>query len=143
MVSQLPFNRKVSARLLIELANFFPTGLFHRPGLAVKDLPPHQPNRPKYKLEDVLVDALFANILRLPTNEYAQIYYISLMTEVTKSAPNDIAPTLGRAIRWIYDRFDDIEGELNMRFSTWFSIHLSNFGFNYKWTEWYFACQTD
>jgi nuclear cap-binding protein subunit 1 len=23
-----------------------------------------------------------------------------------------------------------------MRFSTWFTIHLSNFGFSYKWDEW-------
>ena len=52
-------------------------------------------------------------------------------------APQDIAPTLGRAIRWVYEHLDDMQGELNMRFSTWFAIHLSNFGFAYKWDEWY------
>jgi nuclear cap-binding protein subunit 1 len=65
-----------------------------------------------------------------------------LLTEITKLAPQDIAPTLGRAIRWVYERLDDLKGELNMRFSTWFAIHLSNFGFTYKWDEWYgfFGC---
>ena len=55
---------------------------------------------------------------------------------MTKLAPQDIAPTLGRAMRWTYEHLQDLEGELNMRFSTWFAIHLSNFGFTYKWDEW-------
>ena len=65
------------------------------------------------------------------------MFYAALLTEVTKLAPQDIAPTLGRAIRWNYERLDDFEGEIGMRFSSWFAIHLSNFGFTYKWDEWY------
>ena len=102
----------------------------------MKDLPAHQPARPKFKIEDLLVDTIFSLLLRLPNSKERQVYYTSLLTEVTKLAPQDIAPTLGRAIRWIYGRLDDLNGEINMRFSTWFALHLSNFGFTYKWEEW-------
>jgi nuclear cap-binding protein subunit 1 len=110
------------------------------PGMPVKDIPtPSSTGRPKYKLEDVLVDTIFANLFRLPRPLEKQVYYTSLLTEITKLVPGDLAPTLGRAIRWIHDHLDDLNGEINMRFSTWFAIHLSNFAFTYKWEEWYFS----
>jgi len=137
-ISLLVFNRKEAARLLIDLQQYFPTGLFHRSGIPVKDLPTPNPARPKYKLEDTLVDAVFSELFRLPLTKEREVYYAALLTEITKLAPQDVAPTLGRAIRWIYERLDTFKGELNMRFSTWFAIHLSNFGFTYKWEEWYY-----
>jgi nuclear cap-binding protein subunit 1 len=103
----------------------------------VKDLPSPQSARPKYKLEDLLVDGIFAQLFRLPWPREREVCYTALLTEVTKLAPQDVAPTLGRAIRWIYDRIDGIVGEVSMRFSTWFAAHLSNFGFTYKWEEWF------
>jgi nuclear cap-binding protein subunit 1 len=137
-ISQLVFNRKEGARLLIDLPNYFPTGLFHRPGLPLKDIPlPSTTTRPKFKLEDILVDTIFSQLFCLPCPPEKEVYYAALLTEITKLAPQDIAPTLGRAIRWVYEHIEDISGELNMRFSTWFAIHLSNFGFTYKWEEWY------
>ena len=134
---QLVFNRKQAAQLLIDLSVSFPTGLFHRPGLSLRDLPAHQPTRPKYKLEDLVIDGLFSQLMRLPAPREREVYYASLVTEVTKLAPGDIAPTLGRGIRWMYDHLNDLKGELCFRFSTWFALHLSNFGFTYKWDEWY------
>jgi nuclear cap-binding protein subunit 1 len=80
---------------------------------------------------------MFSQLLRLPAPKEREVYYAALLTEITKLAPQDIAPTLGRAIRWVYVHLDNLKGELNMRFSTWFAIHLSNFGFTYKWDEWY------
>jgi nuclear cap-binding protein subunit 1 len=134
---QLVFNRKEAAHYLIDLPQYFPTGLFHRPGLAIKDLPTPNPARPKFKLEDIIVDSVFAALFTLPTPQEREMFYAALLTEITKLAPQDIAPTLGRAIRWVYGRLDDVVGELDMRFSSWFAIHLSNFGFTYKWDEWY------
>jgi nuclear cap-binding protein subunit 1 len=103
----------------------------------MKDLPTPQPARPKYKLEDVIVDTVFAQLFRLPAPREREMYYTALLTEITKMAPQDIAPTLGRAIRRMYEDSEYLEGEINMRFSSWFAIHLSNFGFTYKWDEWY------
>ena len=59
-----------------------------------------------------------------------------MITETTKLAPGEIAPTLGRAIRWLYGRLRELKGQERMRFSEWFALHLSNFGFTYKWEEW-------
>jgi nuclear cap-binding protein subunit 1 len=64
---QLVFNRKEAAHYLIDLPQYFPTGLFHRPGLAIKDLPTPNPARPKFKLEDIIVDSVFAALFTLPT----------------------------------------------------------------------------
>jgi nuclear cap-binding protein subunit 1 len=64
------------------------------------------------------------------------VYYCGVMTEATKLAPSEIAPTLGRAIRWVYQRAGEVRGVVLMRFLGWFALHLSNFGFTYKWDEW-------
>jgi nuclear cap-binding protein subunit 1 len=136
---QLTFNRKIAAHLLLDLPSFFPTGLFHRPGLTVKDLPPANPARPKYKLEDLVLDALFAELFRLPGPKEREVYFAGLVTEITKLAPGEVAPTLGRGIRFLYERLESLKGEVRMRFSAWFALHLSNFGFTYKWEEWYYS----
>ena len=65
------------------------------------------------------------------------MYYCGVVTEVVKLAPGEIAPTLGRAIRWLYERVGEMRGVVGMRFCSWFALHLSNFGFTYKWEEWY------
>jgi len=85
------------------------------------------------------MDALFAQLVCLPRARERDVFYASLVTEVTKLAPGDVAPTLGRGIRWMYDRLGDLRGEICFRFATWFALHLSNFGFTYKWDEWYRA----
>jgi nuclear cap-binding protein subunit 1 len=82
------------------------------------------------------VESIFSSLFRLPAPREREVFYASLLTEVILRAPQDIAPTLGRAIRWIYEHLDGLKGELNMRFSSWFAVHLSNFGFTYKWEEW-------
>ena len=142
-ITQLTFNRKECSRLLIDLQSYFPTGLFHHPGLPVKSLPQPNPLRPKYKLEDVLIDTLFAQLFTLPRPPTREVYYAGVITEITKLAPGDVAPTLGRAIRSLYDTLDNLKGEVNMRFSSWFALHLSNFGFTYKWEEWYFSTRVN
>jgi nuclear cap-binding protein subunit 1 len=83
------------------------------------------------------VDVLFAELFRLPMAREREIYYAALLMEITKLAPQNVAPTLGRGIRWIYERLEGMRGEIGGRFSGWFAVHLSNFGFTYKWEEWY------
>jgi nuclear cap-binding protein subunit 1 len=83
------------------------------------------------------MDALFSQLVALPRAREWDVFYASLVTEVTRLAPGDVAPTLGRGIRWMYERLGDVRGELCFRFATWFALHLSNFGFTYKWDEWY------
>ena len=89
-----------------------------------------------WKPEDLAIDAVFSLIFRLPTPEHKLIYYHSIITETCKIAPGSIAPSLGRAIRFLYKNLEVMDVELLQRFVDWFSHHLSNFDFRWKWAEW-------
>ncbi|KAF8532930.1 MIF4G like-domain-containing protein, partial [Trichophaea hybrida] len=89
-----------------------------------------------WKPEDVAVDAIFSQLFRLPNPVHKLVYYHSILTELCKLAPAAIAPSLGRAIRFMYRNLEIIDTELINRFVDWFSHHLSNFGYTWKWAEW-------
>lgn len=93
-------------------------------------------DRSTWKGEDVVVDAVFAQLFNLPKPEHKPVYYHSVLTEVCKLAPAAIAPSLGRAIRALYNHLEYLDAEFISRFVDWFSHHLSNFAFSWKWAEW-------
>ena len=136
-ITVLDFNRIASAKSLIDVDCFFPRTTFAAratPFDKLKDLPQGQST---WKPEDVAVDAVFSQMFQLPSPEHRLVYFHSVLTEACKIAPAAIAPSLGRAIRYLYRRLDVMDLELQHRFLNWFSHHLSNFGFTWKWTEWY------
>ena len=92
--------------------------------------------KPTWKPEDVVIDAVFSQIFQLPTPEHRLVYYHSIITEICKISPAAIAPSLGRAIRFLFRSVDAMDMELGYRFMDWFAHHLSNFEFRWKWTEW-------
>jgi nuclear cap-binding protein subunit 1 len=85
----------------------------------------------------MVIDAIFSQLFKLPSAEHKLVYYHSLITQCCKVAPAAIAPSLGRAIRTIYKSLPMLDLELGYRFLDWFSHHLSNFEFRWRWTEWY------
>lgn len=99
----------------------------------LKDVPE---GKSTWKPEDMAVDAIFSQILQLPAPEHKAVYYHSMITETCKIAPSAIAPSLGRAIRFLYKNIEMMDEELTYRFMDWFSHHLSNFDFRWKWQEW-------
>lgn len=141
-INQLDFNRDATARILVELDNFWALDTFAPRGtppdklqevaekLAISD------GATLWKSEDMIIDAIFSQLLKLPGPEHKLVYYHSLITESCKIAPAAIAPSLGRAIRFIYGGIDILDLELVHRFCDWFSHHLSNFEFRWRWTEW-------
>ncbi|EAT83394.2 hypothetical protein SNOG_09202 [Parastagonospora nodorum SN15] len=90
----------------------------------------------QYKPEDMVIDAIFSQLFKLPSAEHKLVYYHSLITQCCKVAPAAIAPSLGRAIRTVYKSLPMLDLELGYRFLDWFSHHLSNFEFRWRWTEW-------
>jgi nuclear cap-binding protein subunit 1 len=132
----LDFNRSKVASFLIELDCFFTAGTFApraTPFDKLRDVPE---GGPIWKPEDVVVDGIFSQMLRLPSAEHKLVYYHSVITELCKAAPAGVAPSLGRAIRYIYQHIDSMDLELVNRFLDWFTHHLSNFDFRWKWVEW-------
>ncbi|KAK4501670.1 hypothetical protein PRZ48_007479 [Zasmidium cellare] len=135
-INLLDFNRNVVAKYLTEIDCFWTKDTFVKRSTAfdkLKDLPA---GRPTWKSEDVTVDAIFSQIFQLPTPEHRLVYYHSLITEACKISPGAVAPTLGRAIRFLFRNIDQMDMELSYRFMDWFAHHLSNFEFRWKWTEW-------
>ena len=136
-INILDFNRNATARFLIDLDCYFSPNIFVKRATPFDRLRDIDSERSTWKPEDVAVDAVFSQLLQLPTPEHKLVYYHSVLTEACKIAPAAIAPSLGRAIRYLYKNVDNMDLELEYRFMDWFSHHLSNFGFTWKWTEWY------
>jgi nuclear cap-binding protein subunit 1 len=138
-INILDYNRNATARFLIDIDCYFTPDTFVKratPFDRLRELREIEGDRSTWKPEDVAVDAVFSQLFQLPHPEHKLVYYHSVLTEACKIAPAAIAPSLGRAIRYLYRNIDSMDLELSYRFMDWFSHHLSNFGFTWKWTEW-------
>lgn len=135
-INILDYNRNATARFLIDIDCYFAPGTFVKRATPFDRLRDVEGDRSTWKPEDVAVDAVFSQLFQLPSPEHKLVYYHSVLTESCKIAPAAIAPSLGRAIRYLYRSIDSMDLELSYRFMDWFSHHLSNFGFTWKWTEW-------
>lgn len=125
-----------AGRFLVDLDCYFAPNTFVKrstPFDKLRDIPKGDPT---WKSEDLAVDAIFSQMLKLPSPDHKLVYYHSMVTETCKLAPAAIAPSLGRAIRFLYKISDIMDLELSYRFMDWFAHHLSNFDFRWKWTEW-------
>lgn len=135
-INVLDFNRVAAAKFLIDIDCYCAPGIFVKratPFDKLRDIPE---GRTTWKPEDVAVDAVFSQLFQLPVPEHKFVYYHSVLTECCKIAPAAIAPSLGRAIRFLYRNTEKMDLDLTHRFVDWFAHHLSNFGFTWKWTEW-------
>lgn len=135
-INVLDFNRNATAKFLIDIDCYFTPDTFVKRATPFDKLRAVADERSTWKPEDVAVDAVFSQLFQLPMPEHKLVYYHSVLTEACKIAPAAIAPSLGRAIRYLYKNINHMDLELEYRFMDWFSHHLSNFGFTWKWTEW-------
>ena len=135
-IDLLDFNRNAAAKFLIDLDCFFAAETFVKRATQYDKLRNVDEGKSTWKPEDLIVDAVFSQLFQLPAPAHRLVYYHSVLTEACKIAPAAVAPSLGRAIRWLYNNVGSLDLELVYRFMDWFSHHLSNFGFTWKWTEW-------
>jgi nuclear cap-binding protein subunit 1 len=135
-IDQLHFNRFAAAKYLIELDCYWQVETFVKRGTSYDKLQSIEEEKSTWKTEDIIVDAIFSQLFKLPNPEHKLVYYHSLISECCKAAPAAIAPSLGRAIRFLFKNMDVMDLELVHRFLDWFTHHLSNFEFRWKWTEW-------
>ena len=135
-INILDFNRIVAAKFLIDIDCYWTPGTFIKRATPFDRLKEVAGDKPTWKPEDLAVDAIFSQMFKLPGPERKMVYYHSLITETCKIAPAAIAPSLGRAIRYLYRNLNVMDIELTYKFLDWFAQHLSNFDFRWKWTEW-------
>ncbi|KAF2258654.1 hypothetical protein CC78DRAFT_504248 [Lojkania enalia] len=135
-IDQLDFNREAAAKFLIDIDCYWSLETFAKRSIAFDKFRDDPVNKGLFKSEDMIVDGIFSLLFKLPNPDHKLVYYHSLITQCCKQAPAAIAPSLGRAIRFIYKHIDIMDLELANRFLDWFSHHLSNFEFRWRWTEW-------
>ncbi|KAJ5570344.1 uncharacterized protein N7459_009774 [Penicillium hispanicum] len=135
-INLLDFNRVATAKYLIDVDCYYTRHTFVKRATPFDRMRDLAGEGQSWKPEDVAVDAVFSQLYQLPTPEHKLVYYHSVLTECCKIAPAAIAPSLGRAIRFLYNSLETMDLELSNRFLDWFAHHLSNFGFTWKWSEW-------
>jgi nuclear cap-binding protein subunit 1 len=103
-------------------------------------------------LENLIVEIILGSYLfATPSPPHKAVYYQSLIGELCKISPQTVAPALGKCIRKLYAGLGSaVDGaaadgpkskltlgpEQTRRFAEWFAVHLSNFGFHWRWPEW-------
>ncbi|RYO11965.1 hypothetical protein AA0111_g12668 [Alternaria arborescens] len=135
-INQLDFNREMVAKFLVDVDCYWSVDIFAKRGSPFDKFRELVGDKVQYKSEDMIIDAIFSQLFKLPSAEHKLVYYHALITQCCKVAPAAIAPSLGRAIRTIYKNLPMMDLELGYRFLDWFSHHLSNFEFRWRWTEW-------
>ncbi|KAI0773723.1 cap binding protein 80-PB [Fomes fomentarius] len=134
MVDIFEVNRKDCARLLLEYPKWTLLGTFKpRPGA------PEQPlvAGKGWDLDNTLIETILSASFILPESTHKPIYYITLITELCKSSPQTVGPAVGKSIRKLYALVGDgLDVEVKHRFTEWFAVHMSNFGFSWVWKEW-------
>lgn len=88
--------------------------------------------------------SILTSLFSLPKPHLPSAYYHSLLTELCRLSPSTIAPALGKCVRRLYAGLGAdadsgmavLDPEGVRRFSEWFSIHLSNYGFMWGWGDW-------
>lgn len=135
-INILDFNRHAAAKFLVEMDCYWSAGTFLKRATPFDKVKEAAGDKSTWKPEDLAVDAIFSQMMRLPMAEHKLVYYHSMITETCKIAAQAIAPSLGRAIRFLYKNLDITDAELNHRYMDWFAHHLSNFDYRWKWTEW-------
>ncbi|KAK9249083.1 MIF4G like-domain-containing protein [Lipomyces tetrasporus] len=132
----LNFNRHEVARQLTWFDNFLRPGLFAPREMSLEKLSQAKPGSSTWKPEDIAVEAVLAGLFRLPRSCLKPVYFHSVLIEACILAPHAIAPVFGRAIRFLYNQLEHLDVQVIYLYADWFSHHLSNFGFTWKWREW-------
>lgn len=87
-----------------------------------------------------LVEGILMEMLRLPRPQEKIVYYSTLLMDLCKGALDKVPSAMGRALKVVFERMDAPAGGMDVecirRLSEWFSHHLSNFGYGWKWKDW-------
>ncbi|KAG8833852.1 hypothetical protein FRC17_009969 [Serendipita sp. 399] len=133
-------NRKEAAKILLQVDRWFTRGTFRSPpGATASD-----EGSAGVQLELSVMETILGGMVLLPRPKHKPVYYHALITEFAKLSAPTVGPAVGKSIRKIYALLGEgLDVEVARRFSEWFAVHMSNFGYQWVWKEWVVDLQLD
>ncbi|KAI8070881.1 armadillo-type protein [Gongronella butleri] len=134
-------NRKDAAKYLLNIATGCPDHCFAKPDAEDQDR--ETDDQGKWNFSELLMEALFSQMLHLPSPTCVTVYYPTLMAELVRLEKTTFPKALGRSIKALFDRLPGMDVACIERLWSWFAVHLSNFGFTWDWAAWEPALDND
>ncbi|KAK9461274.1 MIF4G like-domain-containing protein [Lipomyces oligophaga] len=134
-LNYLSYNREAVSRHILSIDKYFLPTVFAEQEISLEKLA-QITNGSTWKPEDIVMEAILANLFALPKSCERAVFYHCVLIQACTDSPHAMGPVFGRAIRFLYDNLEHLDYEVIFRFLDWFSHHLSNFGFTWKWNEW-------
>ncbi|KAI9308621.1 armadillo-type protein [Cunninghamella echinulata] len=128
-------NRKDCAKYLFNIAGEFEPGYFSFENEDDNDDKMKEDSL-GWNASEILMESLLSEMLTLPTAPYRLIFFSTLMAEMVRLDTRTFPLALGRTVKLLFERLPSMDVECISRLWTWFSHHLSNFGFQWDWVAW-------
>ena len=96
----------------------------------------------QYQIYEAVMEAIFMELFRLPASKEKLVYYNTLVIDLCRENLQKIPSCLGRCLRGTFAKLNGsspvsgMDVECIRRFAGFTAIHLSNFGFSYKFSDW-------
>ncbi|CAO3608326.1 unnamed protein product [Cunninghamella blakesleeana] len=126
-------NRKDCAKFLFNVSGGFEPGYFENDDDTddrKKD------DSTSWNASELLMEALLSEMFTLPSSSYRLIFFSTLMAEMVRLNTRTFPLALGRTVKLLFEKLAIMDVECISRLWTWFSHHLSNFGFQWDWVAW-------
>jgi len=120
--------RVLVEELIREIMYFYEVN--HRECVKMMD---HLPLNKNIPLDYVIVECLFGKHMQLPSSEYVNHYYTTLLTDFTKLNMTSVPDIIQTILQVMFNNVDKVDVVCVHRLVDMLSIHLSNFNYNLDW----------
>lgn len=137
IISIYEVNRVKCASLLLKLTDFCLPDTFREKPTPGEEEAENVSVPGEWLLSSTTISIILSAMFRLPKSPHHVIYLTSVVRELCLANGQLMAPPVGLAMRNLYAHLDQgLDIEVSRRTAEWFSVHLSNFAFQWMWKAW-------